>query len=132
MRRAPEEWARRDRERRRVATECLSAFRRGDLTALLRLVGPDARVAVDRGEGFDGDSRRPVSGVAAWQLLGDAVGRSDALATTWEICSVNGGPGLVGRREGHVIEVVLIDGALGAVTDVWIVCNPDKLRHWRG
>jgi len=96
------------------------------------LVGPDARVAVDRGEGFDGDSGHPVSGVAAWQLLGDAVGRSDALATTWEICSVNGGPGLVGRREGHVIEVVLIDGALGAVTDVWIVCNPDKLRHWRG
>lgn len=122
MRRAPDERGRRDRERRRVAADCLNAFRQGDLAELLRAVGPDARVTVDGGQS--------ATGPAGWRLLSDILTVTDERPLNWELGSVNGAPGLVGRHDGEVVAVLVIDGAPGAVSDVWIVCDPAKLRHW--
>jgi hypothetical protein len=68
--------------------------------------------------------------VDAWRLLREALCRSQAGATDWEIRSVNGAPGLIGTRDGEVVEVVTFAGVPCAMTDVWIIGNSDKLRHW--
>lgn len=43
---------------------------------------------------------------------------------------VNGLSGLVLRRQGKVTGVVSVNVEDKLVTDLWIVLNPDKLRHW--
>ena len=122
MRRAPDERGRRDRERRHVAADCLNAFRQGDLAGLLRAVGPDARVVVD-GAGC-------ATGADTWRLLGDVLDWSLERSLNWELGSVNGASGLVGLQDGEVAAVIVIDGAVGAVSDIWIVADRAKLRHW--
>jgi hypothetical protein len=131
MRPAPDERERRDREQRYAAASRLqSAFRRGDVIDLLRLAGPGVRVVVDSGDSIDSARGQSSGGVGAWRLLRDAVRRSQVDSTDWEIGSVNGAPALIGTRDREVVEVITFAGSLCALTDVWIVCNADKLRHW--
>jgi hypothetical protein len=131
MRPAPDERERRDREQRYAAASRLqSALRRGDVIELLRLVGPGVRVVVDGGDSIVSARAESSSGVEGWRLLRDAVRRSQADSTDWEIGSVNGAPGLIGTRDGEVVEVITFAGSTCAMTNVWIVCNADKLRQW--
>ncbi|MBP2352439.1 RNA polymerase sigma-70 factor (ECF subfamily) [Kribbella aluminosa] len=44
--------------------------------------------------------------------------------------AVNGQPGVVLRDAGRVVAVVSLQVAGAKVAAVWIVLNPDKLRHW--
>lgn len=51
--------------------------------------------------------------------------------TTLTVESVNGDPGVVVRDAGRrVVAVVSLRVAAAKVAAVWIVRNPDKLRHW--
>ena len=43
---------------------------------------------------------------------------------------INGRPGLVMRRHGFVVGVVCVDVVDQRITDVWVVLDPTKLRHW--
>lgn len=123
MRRAPGERERPDPERCGAAAAMLAALQASDVERLIRAVGPHPRVVVDRGREQTG---------AGWPFLLRALGLASPSAPAWEQRSVNGGPGLVGRRDGRVVVVIVLAGAVGAVTDVWIVANPDKLGHWNG
>lgn len=44
--------------------------------------------------------------------------------------AVNGQSGVVLRTAGRVVAVVSLQVTGGKVAAVWIVLNPDKLRHW--
>lgn len=44
--------------------------------------------------------------------------------------SVNGCAGLVFRRGGTVIGVLSANVEGETIVDIWIIVNPDKLRHW--
>lgn len=129
MRRARDERERPDPERNgavaataaTLAAEVLAAVTAADVDRLIRVVGPQPRITVDRGQEQDG---------AGWPLLLRALGFAAPTRTAWRLCSVNDGPALVGSRERIVVAVVVFDGAVGAVTDIWIVANPDKLRQW--
>ncbi|MFD7159333.1 hypothetical protein ACFV9C_32370 [Kribbella sp. NPDC059898] len=44
--------------------------------------------------------------------------------------AVNGQPGVVLRAAGRVVAVVSLQVTGAKVAAVWIVRNPDKLRHW--
>ena len=131
MRRAPDERERRDpggcgrsaesQAAWALAEEVLAALREADLGRLIRMVGPHPRVAVDSGE---------EPGAADCPRLLRALGFTDRVPPSWELHAVNGGPGLVCRRDGSVVAVVVLAGGIGAVTDVWVVANPDKLRRW--
>jgi RNA polymerase sigma-70 factor (ECF subfamily) len=44
--------------------------------------------------------------------------------------AVNGRPGVVLRTGGRVVAVLSPDVAGQKISTVWIVLNPDKLRHW--
>lgn len=44
--------------------------------------------------------------------------------------SVNGYTGLVFRREGRAVGVLSANVVGERILDIWIVVDPDKLRHW--
>jgi len=44
--------------------------------------------------------------------------------------SINGVPGVTLAREGQVIATITAEMRSGLLSSVWVVCNPDKLRHW--
>lgn len=128
MRRGPNERERPDAETCRVVEVFLRALVEHDLARLIRVVGPNPRVVVDAGEA-DTDLGR-ADAPAGWCLLYRALGLGSPSPLSWESRSVNGERGLVGLRSGRVIAVLLLSGAFGDITDVWIVTNPEKLRHW--
>jgi hypothetical protein len=107
----------------------LRALEEGDLARLIRVVGPNPRVVVDAGEA-DGDASSMEDAPAGWCLLYRALGLGSPSPLSWESRAVNGAPGLVGRRSGRVVTIVVLSGSVGEITDVWIVANREKLRHW--
>jgi len=50
--------------------------------------------------------------------------------TALSVEAVNGQAGVVLRRAGQVVAVVSLNVTGTKVAAVWIVLNPDKLRHW--
>jgi RNA polymerase sigma-70 factor (ECF subfamily) len=131
MRRAPNGRGLPDAERRRLCEEFLSALQQDDLARLIAVVGPHPRVVVDTGEQPVAEPSHLAEPLIAWSVLFRALRIGSVSALSWEAHSVNGAPGLVGRRSGRVVAVVAVSGVVGAVTDVWIVENPEKLRHWQ-
>jgi hypothetical protein len=51
--------------------------------------------------------------------------------TVLSVEAVNGEPGVVLRVVGGVVAVLSLKVTGAKVSTVWIVLNPDKLRHWR-
>lgn len=129
MRRGLSERGRPDAGRWHAAEVFLRALEEGDLARLIHVVGVNPRVVVDAGEA-NTVSRSAEEAPAGWCLLYRALGLGTPSPLSWESCSVNGGPGLVGRLSGRVVAIVLLAGTVGEITDVWIVVNPEKLTHW--
>ncbi|KQU47716.1 RNA polymerase subunit sigma-24 [Rhodococcus sp. Leaf278] len=100
----------------------------GDLDTLVSLLSPDVTLVSDGG-GQVSAARNPVVG-------SDRVARfirgitAKATDLDWHIETVNGLSGIVIRRSGQVFGVIGFHTMDGVVADVWIVLNPDKLRHW--
>jgi RNA polymerase sigma-70 factor (ECF subfamily) len=118
-----------DPVRRRAVTErFLDAASDGDLDALMSLLAPDVRLVGDSG----GKAKAPSRIVHT----ADKVGRFLAAVVpgTWETMSyrfveANGGPAVLildGDRPDSLFQLEITDGR---VTTVYIVRNPDKLRH---
>jgi RNA polymerase sigma-70 factor (ECF subfamily) len=104
-----------------LAAAVLAALQAADVERLICALGPHPHAIVDRGLEETG---------AGWPFLLRSLGFADTGRTAWAQRWANGGPALVGSRDGRVVAVVVLAGALGAATDVWIVANPDKLRRW--
>ncbi|MEV0788415.1 hypothetical protein [Kribbella sp. NPDC050459] len=108
-----------------------AACRVGSSAAIRSLLAAEV-VAVSDGGGRVPAALEPVRGPAQVVRCLTALLRPD-LALTVE--AVNGQPGVVlrdtGRPAGPVVAVLSLRVTGAKVTDVWIVLNPDKLRHWR-
>jgi len=50
--------------------------------------------------------------------------------TTATMASINGVPGITLVRDGRVAGVITAEVRSGLLRTVWVVCNPEKLRHW--
>lgn len=50
--------------------------------------------------------------------------------TTAVIASINGVPGITLLRDERVVGVITAEFRSGRLSRVWVVCNPEKLRHW--
>lgn len=50
--------------------------------------------------------------------------------TTAVVASINSIPGITLVRDGRVVGVITADFRSGRLSDVWVVCNPEKLRRW--
>jgi len=106
---------------RRFATACGNR----SSAALRLLLAPEA-VVISDGGGKVAAALTPVRGAdAAARCVTDLL--PDAAVT---VEAVNGQAGVVLRRAGAVVAVVSLSVAGAKVAAVWIVLNPDKLRHW--
>ncbi|MFI8569375.1 RNA polymerase sigma factor SigJ [Rhodococcus sp. NPDC078407] len=115
-------------EHDRVVRAFEAAAGSGDLASLLSVLAPDITLVSDGG-GRVSAARNPVVGSdRVARFVRGITGKSTDLQ--WSIEPVNGLSGIVIRREGAVFGVIGFDTADGVVAAVWIVLNPDKLRHW--
>ncbi|MFB9967647.1 RNA polymerase sigma-70 factor [Sinosporangium siamense] len=112
--------------RRQAAERFLAASAGGDLKALMEVLAPDVTMVSDGG-GFTAAPRKLIRGR-------DRVARAIVvLSRRWpdgsraEVCQVNGGPGMVvysGHTPVLAATVHLLDGA---IEEVHVVSNPEKL-----
>jgi RNA polymerase sigma-70 factor, ECF subfamily len=115
-------------EHDRIVRAFWAACRTGDLNALTALLDPEATTRSDGG-GRIRAALNPVRGAdrSARFVLGVMSKQSGVEA---RLQSVNGRTGLVFRRDGIVFAVVSLNVQGGRICDIWLVVNPDKLRHW--
>ncbi len=117
----------RDRHHR-VVSRFAAACVRGDVAALKEVLDGEVTVVSDAG-GKLRAAVRPVRGAEAVARFVTVMlaGQPD---TDVAVESVNGRAGLVVRREGQAVAVIGMSVADTGITAVWIMLNPDKLRHW--
>ncbi|MEV5968008.1 hypothetical protein AB0L70_39950 [Kribbella sp. NPDC051952] len=111
-----------------VAHEFATACTAGSVAALRGMLAPEA-VVVSDGGGKVAAELHPTRGAdAVARRITEALSRQPGTALSVE--AVNGQAGVVLRRAGAVVAVVSLSVAGAKIAAVWIVLNPDKLRHW--
>lgn len=124
-------WSRR---RRRDATDrdlierLAMALASSDRAGVLATLHPHLILTIDSG-GLLPNVLTPVVGAtAAAAALGALV--SDGISVV--MASINGAPGFILRRDETVVGAVSAETRAGSLRSLWVVCNPEKLRHWNG
>ncbi|MFD7389200.1 RNA polymerase sigma factor SigJ [Streptomyces sp. NPDC059852] len=111
-----------------VVRRVKEAWENKDIAALVGVLDPAAVMTADGG-GMVGTVLRPVEGDARIAQYMVAIADKAAGLELLER-SVNGAPGLVARQAGVVVTVASFEVVDGAVTRIWVVRNPEKLRPW--
>ena len=95
---------------------------------LRRILADDVVLVSDGGKDVHA-ARRPVQGSdRVSRFLVNVVARLDTAVTVEPHC-VNGEPGLLVRRDGHVGMVVVLELRGDRIAAVRLVLNPEKLQH---
>ncbi|MEU0005996.1 RNA polymerase sigma factor SigJ [Streptomyces sp. NPDC006314] len=114
-------------QRRDLTERFLAAAGDGDLEGLMSLLAPDVRLVGDSG----GKAKAPVRTLHTADKVGRflvGVART-AQALSLRFLEVNGGPAVLALSGDKPDSLFQVDVADGRVTTVYIVRNPDKLRH---
>ena len=122
-------WLRRRRHGapdRRMMQDLADAMVAADECAIRDILRPDA-VAIIDGGGLVAVPTTPVEGRFAAAAALVAVSADETSAT---VASINGVPGFVLSRRDVVVAAVTAEARARLLSSVWVVCNPDKLRHW--
>ena len=112
-----------------LLTAFMVASRSGDVAALTRLLASDAKVVSDGG-GKVPAALNVIEGadrVAAFAAGVVRKGWSDDLALRFD--TINGLPGLIVSGAQGTIQTTAFEVEGGAITTIYIVRNPDKLKH---
>jgi RNA polymerase sigma-70 factor, ECF subfamily len=113
-------------EQRRVAHRFARACASGDVDALVAVLDPDVVGDFDSGGRIPDAPLRPVRGThPVARLLERSL--MDA-GCDFGVADVNGEPGVVVRRAGRLVAVIVIGVSAGRVDHVHGIGNPDKLR----
>ena len=117
-----------ERDHRRIILRLLNGCQAADQTAVAATLDSGITVVVDSG-GHVGDAHPPAHGRddASRLLLLMFSGAPDMSVTEQ---SVNGHSGLIFSHGDRVIGVLSANIVVDKIHDIWIVTNPDKLRHW--
>jgi RNA polymerase sigma-70 factor (ECF subfamily) len=105
------------------------AWEAKDIGALITLLDPDVTATADGG-GRVSAVLRPVEGSLQVARYLAGIGRRPGLTISER--TVNGQPGLIARQREVTVAVFAFDIAAGAITRIWVIRNPDKLRPWAG
>jgi RNA polymerase sigma factor (sigma-70 family) len=105
------------------------AWEAKDINALITLLDPDVMAVADGG-GLATTFLRPIEGgeqvARAWiEIANRAPSNMTFLERT-----VNGQSGLVAQQDGVIVTVFAFDVAGDRIKHIWVVRNPEKLRHW--
>ncbi|WP_447914072.1 hypothetical protein [Microbacterium phyllosphaerae] len=122
-------WVRRRRRGaadRTIMHDLAIALTAGDRPGIRAMLRCDVVLVVDSG-GLMPESSTPVEGRAAASARLVALLTAETSAT---LASINGVQGLVLLRDGAVVAAITAESRSRLLSNVWVVCNPDKLRHW--
>ncbi len=112
-----------------IVRDFKAAWEAKDIDALISLLDPAATATADGG-GLAITFLRPIEGgeqiARAWVEIAN---RAPSNMTFGE-CTVNGQPGLVAQQHGRTVTVFAFDVADDRIKRIWVVRNPEKLRHW--
>ena len=113
-----------------LAEAFFAASRHGDLTALESMLADDVSVYSDGG-GKRRAATRPLHGLHMVMRLHRGLARVYARheSTLVNIGFVNGLPGFVTRESDGELQSTALEIADGKIVRIYIVRNPDKLRH---
>lgn len=125
-----------DRAQQKEATDrFLKATLDGDVERLMEVLAPDVELITDGG-GRITAARNPITGAdkVARFLIGATSRRwqgIDMAELTLTPTDLNGSPAMVVRHGDRVIATVNVEVVDGRVRALWMVVNPEKLRHLR-
>ena len=119
-------------EGRRLAQAFAGAVQSGDPAALTKLLAEDAVLYSDGG-GKRTAALNPIHGAdKILRFLAGIARKNPALAAAEvRTATVNGLPGFVLREEDGAIETLAFDHRDGRIAAIYVVRNPEKLRHVR-
>jgi RNA polymerase sigma-70 factor (ECF subfamily) len=113
-----------------IAQAFFAASRSGDLTALRSLLAADVTVYADGG-GKAPAAARPVAGLESvldlFASLAHIFAQTQSKLVRYAF--INGLPGFVTVEHGGTLQTTALDIEDGRVVAVYVVRNPDKLRH---
>ncbi|WCN06154.1 RNA polymerase sigma-70 factor [Streptomyces sp. M92] len=115
-------------QRRDLTERFLAAAADGDLDGLMALLAPDVRLIGDSG----GKSRAPLRVLESADKVGrflQGAARKGVPDVSFRFLELNGGPALLVLSGGKPDSVFQLDVADGRVQSIYVVRNPDKLRH---
>ncbi|MCZ8523284.1 RNA polymerase sigma-70 factor [Paenibacillus caseinilyticus] len=118
------------RETRMLIEGFSQALARGDVAALLSALAEDASLFSDGG-GRVTAAIRPILGADRIVRFLAGLQQKSPAGFTFRPALVGGGPGLVTYVHGQPSSVVSFDAAGGQIHAIYIVINPEKLRHVR-
>jgi RNA polymerase sigma-70 factor (ECF subfamily) len=113
--------------RQQVTERFLAACLGGDLNALMEVLAPDV-ILVSDGGGFTGAPRKPIRGIVYVARAIVVLSKRRPAGSDARLLHVNGGPGIVifsGRTPVLALTLHLADGA---IKEVHVVSNPEKLH----
>ncbi|MEV7200492.1 RNA polymerase sigma-70 factor [Streptomyces griseoluteus] len=115
-------------QRRKLTERFLAAATEGDLDGLMSLLAPDARLVGDSG----GKAKAPVrvlfTADKVGRFLAGVSSRNLLPAMTHRFIEVNGGVAVLVLSEGRPDTLFQLGITDGAISAVYIIRNPDKLR----
>jgi RNA polymerase sigma-70 factor, ECF subfamily len=119
-------------EGRRLAAAFAVAVQSGDTARLMKLLAEDAVLYTDGG-GKRVAALNPIYGAEKILRFIAGIARKNSALPGIQLCAaiVNGLPGFVLREADGPIETVAFDHRDGGITAIYVVRNPEKLRHVR-
>lgn len=105
------------------------AWEAKDIDALVALLDPDARAVADGG-GLATTFLHPIEGGERIAYAWVDIARRRPADMTFLERTVNGQPGVVAQQGGATVTVFAFDVSGDRITRIWVVRNPEKLRHW--
>jgi RNA polymerase sigma-70 factor, ECF subfamily len=119
-------------EGRRLAIAFKDAARSGDAQALVQLLAEDAVLYPDGG-GKRSAPLKPIYGAnKILRFLAGIANKSAALsAIETRPANINGLPGFVLREEDGSIDIIAFECRAGRIITIYVMRNPEKLRHVR-
>lgn len=114
---------------RELADQFFAACQTGDLTKIEAMLAADVTLYSDGG-GKVHSAPKPVTGAKRIAKLMAVVFKKLAAVGQLKLTTVNGQLGAVFSIDGHTTDIFSFAAAHGAVREIYIVLNPDKLRRW--
>jgi len=122
-------------EQQRLTLAFAAAIGRGDIEGLTALLAEDAVFCSDGG-GKVPAARKPILGALRIARFLTGLVRKPLIAQrllrgplALSLVAVNGGPGMVLRMDGRVVQTYALDIRDGRIAAVYVTRNPDKLGH---
>jgi RNA polymerase sigma-70 factor (ECF subfamily) len=116
--------------RERILRGFMQAVNQGDMHGLTEMLSDDVELWADGGGRVRGAATRPIHGSEPVATFLTASRRFVAeAATSFEIATINGEPGIILREHGAPLVVMSFDIENKRIRTLRLIANPDKLSH---